>query len=86
MTQYLLVHHRRGLYNNLRIYFPHKGRKAGQTWLSGGFSAKRRGKEVSLPTGQKTDTIREVLWFILRSYLCFTTFWAMFQDDLWMKN
>ena len=73
MIQYLLPHNRRGLKNNLRRDFPHKGRKAGQTWLSGGFSAKRRGEEVSLPTGQKTDTIREVLWFILRSYQGFTT-------------
>jgi hypothetical protein len=58
MIQYLLPHNRRGLNDNLRRYFPHKGRKAGQTWLSGEFSAKRRGEEVSLPTGQKTDTIR----------------------------
>jgi hypothetical protein len=74
MIQYLLPHNRRGLNDKLRIYFSHIGRMADQTWFSGGFSGKRRKEEVILPIGQKTDTIREVLWFILRSYQCFTTF------------
>jgi hypothetical protein len=65
MSQYLLLHNRRGLSDKLRTYFSHIGGMADKTWFSGGFSRKRRKEEVSLLTGQKTDTIREVLWFIL---------------------
>jgi len=43
------------------------------------------GKNLVYPLWQKTGTIRKVLWFTFRSYQFFTTFWAIFQDYLWMK-
>jgi hypothetical protein len=65
MIQYLLPHNRRGLSDKLRTYFSYIGRMADKTWFSGGFSRNSRKEEVNLLPGQKTDTIREVLWFIL---------------------